>query len=107
MSGTVHLGEWTRRGHHDLTGANCQNHPSPAWTPNKKPPHQLLNHLTNICNTCPVQAACAANALEDDLTGGVYAGIWVPNRAQRGQWQAARDELHRRTWGLTKAVRRP
>lgn len=81
--------EWMRQ-------AGCQEHPGLPWI---GPPHddwsQLPDPITDvarmrqICDACPVQAACEAFVQDAEVTAGFWAGRWrrdrndMPRRGRR------------------------
>jgi hypothetical protein len=79
-----------------MADAACRAHPD--WTTDYKPHPRKLLELRQICDQCPVQVECAGYALNEHLHGGVYAGVWLPNR-RCPEWRDARDTLHRKTSG--------
>lgn len=63
------------------------------WTPECRPTRDVRVHLERMCRRCPVRRACAADAVASEAEGGMYAGVWVPERRKKAQWSAAMDRL--------------
>lgn len=51
--------------------AACREHPELSWFPGMGVPTAPAKA---VCHTCPVQAECLADALEHNLTTGVWGG---------------------------------
>ncbi|WP_048891972.1 WhiB family transcriptional regulator [Mycobacterium heckeshornense] len=46
-----------------------------------------------ICNNCPIQRQCALDALKDDNTDGVWAGVFLPGLRDAAGLALARAKL--------------
>ena len=80
---------WTRR-------AVCFVETSDApelWTPERRPARTVRVHLEQMCSRCPVLQQCAANAVVTAAEGGMYAGVWVPERKANNRWHEAMEQL--------------
>ena len=69
------------------------------WTGDKPPRPTIMARLAQVCDGCPVAAQCAGHALDQQVQGGMYAGVWVPlhgiTHIGKG-WLEARDQLQLR-----------
>lgn len=63
------------------------------WTPDRQPARAVRKSLEGLCHRCPVQRQCAADAIAGDAEGGLFAGVWIPERGDRGKWDAAIERL--------------
>lgn len=71
-----------------------------GWVSEVKPEPRRMAYLADVCSFCPVITTCTQYALDMNVAGGVYAGVWVPlhstNSNSGKNWRAARAELARR-----------
>jgi len=67
----------------------------PVWTSDTKPKKLVLVHIEQMCDRCPVKLQCAVQALEDEEEAAIYAGVHLPEKSRRQQWNAAREKLQR------------
>lgn len=63
------------------------------WTPEHRPKQDVRVHLEQMCRRCPVRQECAADAVSSEAEGGLYAGVWVPERRKKTQWAMAMARL--------------
>lgn len=63
------------------------------WTPDRQPARAVRESLEGLCHRCPVRRQCAADAIEGNAEGGLFAGVWIPERGDRGKWDDAIDRL--------------
>lgn len=92
--------------------AACE--PDPAWTTTTiagrygerevDPNPTTLVRLAGICAGCPVIRECASYALDANVSGGMYAGVWIPSNSSA--WSTRRTRDARRAL-LARAVRQP
>ncbi|MDN5893285.1 MAG: WhiB family transcriptional regulator [Nocardioides sp.] len=80
-----------------MTNAACAAHPDLPWTTDtdelRRVPEVVVSLMLDTCETCPVRAECDAYAVEQEMTGGWWAGVdrsrdllteWVPVRCVFG-----------------------
>jgi hypothetical protein len=58
-----------------MADAACVDHPGLPWIENpNRVPKMLIECMQEVCLACPVRAACAAYAVEVEITAGWWAG---------------------------------
>lgn len=84
-----------------MDDAACR--PDPRWT-DATPSDAQLDRLGMECVPCPVRSECARYALDNEVEGGMYAGVWLPSSGRFGRnkertdnvaWVEAREALRR------------
>lgn len=63
------------------------------WTPNRQPVRAVRKSMESLCHRCPVLRRCADDALTAQAEGGLFAGVWMPERGDRGKWDEAAARL--------------
>jgi WhiB family redox-sensing transcriptional regulator len=79
-------------GRHWSSKAACFLETSSApelWTPDRQPARALRKSMESLCYRCPVRRQCAAEAIRAHAEGGLFAGVWMPDRGERGKWDDA------------------
>lgn len=89
--------------------AECRRHQSLPWTSDQRPNATTHLIMGAICDACPVRRDCAGYALHGDVTGGFYAGLWLPwksrhmSRDDKQESQIVRRRLRLIVKGITSA----
>ncbi|GAB3920228.1 hypothetical protein GCM10011575_44080 [Microlunatus endophyticus] len=79
--------DWETVGYQWMGQAACVEHPSLPWI---GPDHDDWDHwadpitdvarMRQICDDCPVRAACETYVTQADVTAGFWAGRWRRDR---------------------------
>ncbi len=63
------------------------------WTPDRQPARAVRKSMEGLCQRCSVRRQCATDAIRAQAEGGLFAGVWLPDRGERGKWDAAVEQL--------------